>query len=316
MTAIAPEADGTGRVLDLAEQAVTVITVTYNSADDVGTMLESLSRAGLASDAEVLVVDNASTDATARVVSGLGRGTLLACGENLGYSGAINRGREARRAPGPVLVVNPDLHLESGALGQLCAASRDNVGIVVPKIVDEHGRLFHSLRREPTVRRALGDAFFGRRWPRRPAWLSEVVWDDREYERAQDIDWATGAAMLVSRACEAAVGAWDEHRFFLYSEETDYARRARDAGLRVHYVPTAVVMHRGSGSGASAELVALLVVNRVRYFEKYHGRAHATAFRVVAAFHELLRFWDFNHRVALCFVTRRRTWQSLPGNRL
>jgi N-acetylglucosaminyl-diphospho-decaprenol L-rhamnosyltransferase len=298
------------------DDSMSVITVTYNSARDVGGLLASLSEGG-AVNAEVIVVDNDSQDETLSVVEHHPNVRLVRAGANLGYSGAINRGRGIRRGSGAVVVLNPDLRLQHEALVRLAEALQDSrVGIAVPRILDADGNLFHSLRREPTVGRALGDALLGRRWPHRPAWLSEVVWDDRAYEAPHPVDWATGAALMVRPECDAALGDWDAERFFLYSEETDYARRARDAGYLVQYVPTATVVHRGSGSGGSALLGALLVVNRVRYFEKHHGRLHATAFRAAAALHELLRFWSPEHRIALRCVLRRSTWESLPGGDL
>ena len=104
------------------------------------------------------------------------------------------------------------------------------VGIVVPQIRTPDGTIFRSLRREPTVGRALGTAVMGGRvaglFPR----LSETVGDDRSYLSAHDVDWATGAAMLVTRQCADATGPWDES-FFLYSEETDFAERARSGRL-------------------------------------------------------------------------------------
>ncbi|MCZ7627704.1 MAG: glycosyltransferase [Microthrixaceae bacterium] len=66
----------------------------------------------------------------------------------------------------------------------------------------------------------------------------------RDYARERDADWATGAAMLISAECLAAVGPWDES-FFLYSEETDYCLRARDRGFKLRYSPKATATHIG-----------------------------------------------------------------------
>ena len=116
------------------------------------------------------------------------------------------------------------------------------------------------------------------------------------------VDWAGGAAAMVSAACDAAVGPWDE-RFFLYSEEVDYAARARRAGFRIEYVPTARIRHHEGGSGSSAALTALLAVNRIRYVTK-RGRGGTALFRAAVALHELLRAYDPAHRFALRTVLR------------
>jgi N-acetylglucosaminyl-diphospho-decaprenol L-rhamnosyltransferase len=88
--------------------------------------------------------------------------------------------------------------------------------------------------------------------------------------------------ILISAACDRMVSAWGEG-FFLYSEEVDYAARARAAGLRTEYVPQAWARHRKDGSGQSHPLTALMAVNRVRYFEK-HGKS-ASLMRAVVFLH-------------------------------
>ena len=125
------------------------------------------------------------------------------------------------------------------------------------------------------------------------------------------MDWATGAALLVPAAVAREVGEWNEE-FFLYSEEVDYFRRIRTSGRRIRFEPSAVVKHRGGGSGTSPELATLRAVNRVRYIERYHGRAYSALFRAVVALAEALRSYDAVHRRTLAVVLNRRRWQELP----
>jgi N-acetylglucosaminyl-diphospho-decaprenol L-rhamnosyltransferase len=73
--------------------------------------------------------------------------------------------------------------------------------------------------------------------------LSETVGDDGSYLERHEVDWATGAAMLVTRDCAETTGPWDES-FFLYSEKTNFAERARRAGFRIVYEPAARNAHR------------------------------------------------------------------------
>jgi GT2 family glycosyltransferase len=139
-----------------------------------------------------------------------------------------------------------------------------------------------------------------------------MMWARTAYERPGDVDWATGAAVLVSTEADAAVGAWDE-RFFLYSEETDYCRRLRDAGWTVRYAPEAVAVHHGGGSGTGPDLVALTQVNRVRYFRKYHGRLATAVFLAVVVLSEAIRFRRRENRRALRAILSRRSRSKLPG---
>jgi GT2 family glycosyltransferase len=177
---------------------------------------------------------------------------------------------------------------------------------VVPVIRDGGGKLAHSLRNEPGLVRTLSDALLGRFWRTRPAWLSEFIRDDRAYCVARRIDWATGAALMVGRTVWDAVGQWDE-KFFLYSEETDFFRRVRNAGFSVWFEPAADVVHREGGSGTSPQLNALLVVNKVNYFRKHRPRS-AGLFRLLVILGEELRRGDRSHDLARCAL--RTTWRQ------
>jgi GT2 family glycosyltransferase len=302
---------------DASEQVdCAVIVVTYNNERDIARLVESLHASADGLSLRVVVVDNGSVDGTTKVVQGLSGVVCVETGTNLGYAGAINVGRRHAGRCASLFIVNPDLWLEPGALRRLHAVLADPlVGVAVPLLLNDQGHRYPSIRREPSITRALGDALLGDSFRGRPSWLSDIVWDDNSYRHRHAVDWASGAAMLVSAACNGAVGPWDAERFFLYSEETDFAARTRDFGLRIEYVPDARAHHREGGSGRSADLVGLLAVNRIRYYNKRHGRAASGLFRAVVALHELARATRPEHRRALRTVLRRSRWTSLPGNR-
>ena len=288
-----------------------VLIVTYNSASYILDLLDSLPAAASGLSLRTVVVDNGSTDGTVPLVRDRPGVRCIESGANLGYAGGINLARRYAEPCTSILVLNPDLVLAPGAIAALAATLRDPaVGVAVPMIVDWEGRLELTLRREPSLSRAIGDAVFGRHLPGRPGWLSEMVRDESAYRYRHSVDWAGGAAMIVSAECDAAVGPWDE-RFFLFSEEVDHAARVRAAGFRVEYVPSAHIRHVEGGSGSSAALTALLAVNRIRYVAK-RGRGGGM-FRAAVVLHELLRASDPAHRFALRTVLRPSSWSTLPG---
>jgi len=293
-----------------------VVIVTFNNADDIVALLDSLPAATRGLTTRCVVVDNGSTDGTADLVRERPRVVCIESGDNLGYAGGLNLGRRYTGLCSSVAILNPDLVLEPDAITRLYEALADPaVGIAVPTVLDSDGRLYPSLRREPSVTRALGDALCGGRLPGRPGWLSEIVGDKDAYRHRHAVDWSSGAALLVSWACDGAVGDWDDVNYFLYSEEVDFAARARDAGFRIDFVPNARVRHRGGGSGQSQTLAALMAVNRVRYFRSRHGRLAAGTFRLIVGLHELLRSADAAHRYTLRTVLSRSSWPALPGGR-
>ena len=138
---------------------------------------------------------------------------------------------------------------------------RPNTGIVAPQILSPSGTLELSLRRNPTLLRALGLTR-----TRLPA-LSEYVSEAEAYDLPHEVDWALGAVLLISRTCFDALGGWDES-YFLYSEETDFSLRARDIGLITRYEPRSKAIHIGGQSGRNDKTHAMQIINRVRLYRR------------------------------------------------
>ncbi len=118
----------------------------------------------------------------------------------------------------------------------LAALDEPGTGVAVPRLLDGDGVLVPSMRREPTLVRAVADAVLGASRAGAVGRLGEMVTGAGEYDRAQQTDWAEGSTQLVSAECWRRCGPWDES-FFLYSEETDFHLRVRDHGLTTRYVP-------------------------------------------------------------------------------
>ena len=245
---------------------VDIIVVTFNSSHLVGDLLDSIPGALGEIDANVVVVDNGSSDNTVKVLRERGDCHVVESA-NVGYAGGINRGVREGSGADSILVLNPDTRLHEGAVPPLLEALRiPGTGIVAPRVVSDTGKLEFSLRREPTLLRALGLTR-----TKLPA-LSEYVQEPEAYREPHVVDWALGAALMMSRECFDAADGWDES-FFLYSEETDLSLRARDLGLATRYEPRSVVMHIGGGSGRSSKTHAMQAVNRVRLYRRRHGIA-------------------------------------------
>ncbi|WP_113704538.1 glycosyltransferase family 2 protein [Nonomuraea lactucae] len=265
---------------------VAVAIVTYNSASVLGGCLRSLTEGARGVElAAVVVADNDSADdslAVARQATGLPVRTVQ-LGRNAGYAAAINAAVDALDLDtlDAVYVINPDCRLPPGSIAPLAEALRvPGRGIAVPYMVNPDGSLQPSLRRMPTVRRAVVEAVIGGDLAGRLGKLGELVTDPREYERPGTFAWATGAALLLSVPAMREVGRWDES-FFLYSEETEYCLRAADLGWTTWYEPRAVIEHIGGDSGTNPALAALLIVNKVKLFRRRRGRLAGAAYHAV-----------------------------------
>jgi N-acetylglucosaminyl-diphospho-decaprenol L-rhamnosyltransferase len=263
---------------------VSIVIVTYNSEPVIGGLLDSIPAGLDGLLADVVVVDNGSADGTVSAVSSRTDCRVIAS-TNTGFAGGINRGVAASpegTGGDLVVVLNADVRLAPGSIRRLAAAFDDErVGVAAPQVRSPDGALHHSLRREPTLRRAMGLTDTGI-----PA-FSDTLNDDSDYVGGRDVDWALGAALAISRACFDALNGWDES-FFLYSEETDFCLRARDLGYLTRYVPDAVVTHIGGQSGRNAKTHTMQVVNRVRFYRRRHGVAPSAVFLLLTALREVV----------------------------
>jgi GT2 family glycosyltransferase len=291
------------------DSCVTVVTVTWNSQNVIEGFLQCLAEALGDVPWQLVIADNASADRTVELAqAAMPEARVVQLGRNAGYAAGINAAVAAAASGTHLLVSNPDIRLDQGAAETLVAALREpGVGIAVPQLRDEDGKLTFSIRRDATVLRALGEAVLGGdRAGRFPA-FGETVTTSDAYTKVCDVEWASGAIMAISSECANTVGTWDES-MWLYSEETDYCMRAREAGFLVRYIPSAHAVHIGGESGESPMLWTALTVNRIRLFARRHSRLHTAAFRAAVTLNEAIRALAgrSTSRAALRVLTRTR----------
>ena len=279
-----------GSTATIPPECVAVVVVTFDSATLLHDLIESLPAGMGEVDWHLVVVDNDSSDDSVAVAKQLRPdATVVRMGRNAGYAAGINLGITAAPEATAVLVLNPDVRLSPGCVPALLSTlRRPGTGIAVPRLVDRAGLRIDSLRREPTVVRALADALLGARRAGKIGRLGEVVTRDEIYRSETVTDWAEGSTLLISADCLDRCGPWDES-FFLYSEETEFALRARDHGLLTRYTPRALAQHLEGGSAQSPALWALLVANRVRLHHRRRGPVRGAAFYVVVLLREATR---------------------------
>jgi N-acetylglucosaminyl-diphospho-decaprenol L-rhamnosyltransferase len=307
---------GGGRRMD-GGAAVAVVVVMYNSARLLPALLESLHRGLRGLTWHLTLVDNASTDDSADAARRLApHATVVATGRNGGYAAGINAGVRSAARHTAVLILNPDVRLADGCVAELARAlDEPGIGIAVPRLVDGDGKLIYSMRREPTLLRALADAAIGALRAGKVKVLGEVVSDRREYDRQQLTDWSEGAIMLISSEWMTAADGWDES-FFLYSEETDFALRARDLGYATTFVPTASAVHLRGGSATNPALWPLVVRNRVCLYRRRHSLLQSLAFYAAVVCREATRavLGRETNRAALKLLLRPAKMREQPGS--
>jgi len=253
---------------------LSVVVVSYKSRDSLMECLAALDAGGAAPRREVVVVDNASGDGVADALArGFPDARLIANRENVGYARAVNQGIAASSGR-HVLVMNPDCVVGPGAIATLAGHLDRHPGCAVagPRILNPDGSLEYSARAFPDHFTFLFNRYslLTRWFPGNP-WSRRYLMSDWDHSSVRDVDWLSGACLLVRREAIDRVGPMDE-TFFMFNEDVDWCRRMKLGGWSVTYVPEASVVHH---IGASRRKVAAKVIferhrGMIHYFHKHH----------------------------------------------
>ncbi len=245
------------------------------------TAIEATHPAGV--EREVLVLDNASTDGSARAVRALGGDFELI--ENERPMGkAANDSRLMERAKGRYcLLLNEDSELKPGAASVLMAAldADSRAAAATPQLLDSNSAPYPCAWRFPGVGTALAGALF----------LHRRLTVQSTGKVTRRVDWAQSSALMVRREAAAQVGFLDPD-FFVYYDECDFAKRLAEAEWHELFVPGAAAVHHDQlSSDLAAGLPRIVEFHRNRdlYMRKHHGRAAALAVRVLTAWSYALR---------------------------
>jgi len=222
---------------------LTVVVVLHNSGDTLADCLSSIP-----DEAEIIVVDNASTDDGAAHASRLRpSATVVRSEENVGFGGGCNVG--LRHATGDVVVfLNPDAVLIPHAVDRLVQVlNEDGVGMVGPAIIKPNGATEYSCRRWTRSWHALIEHLpYSDRWS--PALLRRnIPADSAIYRVGGRVAYVQGACMALRADTLRSIGGFDED-FFLYGEEESIALRLRHLTKSCVYVPEAQALHVGGTS--------------------------------------------------------------------
>lgn len=241
-------------------------------------------------ESEVLVVDNASDDGSAAAVEawnagpdGLGPRLRLLRRERREGKAALDTLVLSEARGELCLLLNEDTELRPGAVAALVEAIRADpgAGAAGAQLVDPSGRPQPCAWRLPGPAVALASALFLHRWL--------VVESGGREPHA--VGWVQSAAMLVRRRAAADV-AYLDPAFFVYSDETDFAKRLHDAGWRILHVPGAVAVHHeqlATDAAGARRRVVEFCRGRDRYLRKHYGAGVALALRPLIALPYALR---------------------------
>jgi N-acetylglucosaminyl-diphospho-decaprenol L-rhamnosyltransferase len=250
---------------------VSVVVVSYNALPWLERCLESV-RAY-----ETIVVDHGSTDGTLELVRRRFPQARLIEEGNTGLGAGSNTGM--RVASGDYfLLLNPDAWAVGDAVERLVAFAEEHpeAAIVGPKLLNPDGSLQRSVRGFPTIWRLTTEYFFLRKLGPRTRALNAFYASRFPHDEVREAEFVMGACMLVRREAADTVGLFDED-FFMFSEETDWCYRFRQAGWKVLFFPGAEFVHVGGASTSQnwGPMYREQLRGHLRFLAKHRGPREA-----------------------------------------
>jgi len=274
--------------------AVSIVIVNWNTRDILRDCLHSIENETRTSH-EIIVVDNASNDASASMVAKeFPDVALVANDTNRGFAAANNQG--IRSAKGDyVLLLNPDTIILDGAIDRMiqwCDA-RTDVGCAGCQVMETETKIQRTCFSDPSpMNTFLIETGLQRLFPRSTLFgHPEYSWWDRRSEK--DVDVVSGMFMLIPRSVLDTVGLLDE-AFFVYAEEADLCRRIRRAGFRCVFAPVARILHLDGGGKSTSQIKPRMHVQSQKslliYIKKHHGVAGLALTRTILITSQSLRW--------------------------
>lgn len=252
---------------------IDVIMVNYNSTKQAMESINSIKRVTNYPSLNIIIVDNASTDSPEILNSLFQDVSFLFNGSNLGFSKAVNQAARKSRSP-YILIINPDTTITNDFFADCVEflEKNKNIGVVGARILDHDGCIQGSARTFPNY----WSSIFGRKspltkiFPTNPFTKKEFPCFQNKGKEPLEVDWVSGACMMIRREAFDMVGGFDES-FFLYWEDTDICKRIKDAGYKTVYYPKAEIKHAVGASSSTTPTKSIFHFHHscFKLFKKY-----------------------------------------------
>jgi GT2 family glycosyltransferase len=283
-------------VLQPEKVTISIVIVVWNAKKYVLECLDSLRKYLGDVRAEVIIVDNASTDGTPELVAELfPEFELIRNTDNLGFAKANNIG--ITQSSGDYLcLVNSDVKFTGDCISPMLKYLEENPGVAMigPKMLTADGEVRRSTMRFPTIWNNFSPAIGLDRVFRSSGFFGGLLMSDFDHQQTIPVEVLNGWFLLVRRSAIERVGLLDP-QFFMYGEDVDWCYRFRKAGLEVVFFAEAAAIHYGGASSADAPVRFYLEMYRayLQYWRKHHGWLAQQLFLVTLAVYHAGRVLGF-----------------------
>jgi GT2 family glycosyltransferase len=274
-----------------------IVIVTWNAKKYVAECLDSLQACINDPEAEVIVVDNASTDGTPELVRDSYPGvTLIRNEENLGFAKANNIG--IRISAGEyVCLINSDVHVLDGCVEKVVEYMKQDsrIGLLGPKMLGADKKAYRSYMGAPTLWRCFCRALALDVLFPNSKLFGGFLMPYLKRDRIAEVDVLNGWFWVTRRDALNEVGLLDD-TLFMYGDDLDWSQRFHNAGWKVVYFPEVESLHYGGASSARAPIKFSVEMQRAnfQYWQKYHGLASQFVYLVIIWSHQAIRLGGYS----------------------
>lgn len=261
---------------------MSIAIVNWNTSRLLEVCLESIYQHAPGFDFEVIVVDNASRDFDeAALRSRFPQARIVLNESNLGYARGNNQALDLA-AGKYILLLNPDTQIRNDALDKLVEfmEAHPDAAAAGCRLVRPDGRVDRSVRSFPEPWPVAAE-FLGlsKLFPRSRAFGAyRMTWFG--YDEEAEVDQPMGSCLILSRAVLEKIGRFDED-FPIFFNEVDWCYRAKLAGWRTYFTPSAEIVHYGGASTRQVRRQMRRESHRslARFYRKhYRGRISLPAY--------------------------------------
>lgn len=259
---------------------LSIVILNYNQKNFLKVCLNGILKVQPKINYEIIVVDNASTDGSRKMLAGFkikdSKLKIIFNKKNLGFGSGCNVGIKESKGK-YILLLNPDIAVLDNSIEKLIKYLEENkkVGIVGPQLLNPDKTIQKSCYRYPNWYIPILRRTFLAKFPWAKKELEKYLMFGFNHQEKKEVDWILGAALMLRKEMLKKIGLFDK-KFFLYFEDIDLCRRANQANWKIVYYPESQMFHYHQRESAKFGIFSIFsrytrihISSAIKYFLKW-----------------------------------------------